>query len=145
MKQYVCAALCLICLAACGNSASKTTGEEAAPVAIDDGHYASNALDYTGIYAGTIPAADCPGIEVTLVLNDDSTFSCDYDYLERDASFESKGRYWVEKNLLTTVGERSDTMYYKVEENRLRQLDSQKQPIPGKVGEKYVLLKQSVR
>ena len=34
--------------------------------AISDGHDASNALDYQGTYRGTIPGADCPGIDVTL-------------------------------------------------------------------------------
>lgn len=145
MKKYVYLSLCVLCLAACGGNASRETKEETAPVAVGDGHYAENALDYTGIYAGTIPAADCPGIEVTLVLNDDSTFSCTYDYLERDASFESKGVYRVEKNLLTTVGEHADTTYYKVEENRLRQLDARKEVIPGKLGEKYVLFKEEAR
>lgn len=145
MKNFFYLSLCVLSLAACGGNASKGAGAETASDAVDDGHYAENALDYAGIYAGTIPAADCPGIDVTLVLNDDSTFSCTYDYQERDASFESKGRYWIDRNLLTTVGEHADTTYYRVEENRLRQLDYQQQPIPGELGEKYVLEKQPMR
>lgn len=78
-------------------------------------------------------------------LHADNTFECRYDYMERDASFEFKGSYRIGKNLLTAVGERSDTTYYKVEENRLRQLDSEKQPIHGKAGEMYVLTKQDSR
>lgn len=42
-------------------------------------------------------------------LHADNTFECRYDYMERDASFEFKGSYRIEKNLLTAVGERSDT------------------------------------
>lgn len=145
-RKYLCLAVCALCLCACGGNGGNSARTNApAAIAADDGHNAENSLDYTGVYEGTIPAADCPGIDVRLELRDDNTFECRYEYLERDTSFEFKGRYRVEKNLLTAVGEKSDTTYYKVEENRLRQLDSEKQPIPGKVGEMYVLTKQGSR
>lgn len=33
-----------------------------------DMHTAETSLDYYGVYKGTVPAADCPGIELTLTL-----------------------------------------------------------------------------
>ena len=33
-----------------------------------DMHTAETSLDYYGVYKGTTPAADCPGIELTLTL-----------------------------------------------------------------------------
>ncbi len=149
IRKHLCLAACALCLYACGGNSGRTAQEarENTPAAnaADDGHNAENALDYTGTYEGTIPAADCPGINVSVELHADNTFECRYDYMERDASFEFKGSYRIEKNLLTAVGERSDTTYYKVEEDRLRQLDSEKQPIHGKAGEMYVLTKQASR
>lgn len=79
---------------------------------------------------------------MTLELKADGTFSSVYDYLERDASFENKGTYVLDKNLLIVVGEKNDTTYYKVEENRLRQLDGDRQVIEGEIGEHFVLTKQ---
>ena len=32
-----------------------------------DMHTAETSLDYYGVYKGTVPAADCPGIELTLI------------------------------------------------------------------------------
>lgn len=31
-------------------------------------HNAENSLDYDGTYTGTFPAADCPGINMTLTI-----------------------------------------------------------------------------
>ena len=36
-----------------------------------DIHNAETSLDYEGTYKGVLPAADCPGIETTLILNPD--------------------------------------------------------------------------
>ena len=110
--------------------------------AISDGHNAENALDYEGTYTGTIPAADCPGIDVTLIVRKDKTFHLTYDYLERDSKFESEGNYLVQGNYLITIGEKNDSTYYKLEENRIRLLDYQKQIIKGKLEEMYILKKQ---
>ena len=38
-----------------------------------DMHTAEISLDYYGTYKGTLPAADCPGINVTLTLNKNKT------------------------------------------------------------------------
>lgn len=110
--------------------------------AISDGHNAENALDYEGTYTGTIPAADCPGIDVRLIVRKDKTFHLTYDYLERDSKFESEGNYLVQGNYLITIGEKNDSTYYKLEENRIRLLDYQKQVIKGKLEDMYILKKQ---
>ena len=40
-----------------------------------DMHTAETSLDYYGVYKGTVPAADCPGIELTLTLKKDRTYT----------------------------------------------------------------------
>lgn len=106
-----------------------------------DCHDAENSLDYCGTYSGIIPAADCPGINVTLSVNEDKTFYLVYDYIDRDSKFESKGIYSVKGNYLITVGEKNDSTFYKVEENKLRILDGDKQIIRGKLEDKFILNK----
>lgn len=131
-------------LASCSGQKKEQTATEQqneTTVQAPDMHNAENALDYQGTYKGTIPAADCPGINVTLTLGNDGTFEEIYEYIERD-TFTSKGTYTVKVNTLTTVSETNDTTYYKVEENRLRMLDREQNLIEGELADKYILNKQ---
>lgn len=131
-------------LASCSGQKKEQTATEqqnVTTVQAPDMHNAENALDYQGTYKGTIPAADCPGINVTLTLGNDGTFEEIYEYIERD-TFTSKGTYTVKVNTLTTVSETNDTTYYKVEENRLRMLDRERNLIGGELADKYILNKQ---
>lgn len=131
-------------LAACGGNAQKkgaATGTEQGAAA-PDMHTAELALDYQGVYTGTFPAADCPGIEMRLALKDDGSYELHMKYIDRDAEFDQKGCYVVNGNLLTlTPADGGAADYYKVEENRLRKLDADKQPVTGALAENYVLTK----
>ncbi|MBR6495196.1 MAG: copper resistance protein NlpE N-terminal domain-containing protein, partial [Prevotella sp.] len=53
-----------------------------------------------------------------------------------------KGTYTVEGDLLTLQVEGGETSYYKVEENRLRLLDADKNEITGELAENYILNKE---
>lgn len=132
-------------LVACGGNASRKDSAAAEPVqagAVVDMHNAENALDYCGTYRGTIPAADCPGIELTLTLQADGRFEQTWNYLEREGIFTERGPYKVEGNLLTLRPDGDGVpLYYKVEENRLRKLDASRRPIEGELASYYVLQK----
>ena len=122
-------------LAACGGNTQKkaAAGGTETVAGMPDMHTAETSLDYQGTYAGTLPAADCPGIETRLTLKKDG---------DRDAEFDTKGGYSVRGNLLTLTPENGEEVeYYKVEENRLRRLDADKQPVTGPLDENYVLKK----
>lgn len=95
-----------------------------------------------GIYQGTIPAADCPGIDVTLEINKDNTFQSKFVYQERNITFEDQGLYTINDNILTTIGENADTVYYKITDNSLKMLDQYKNEIPDEIGKLYILKKQ---
>jgi copper homeostasis protein (lipoprotein) len=41
-----------------------------------------SALDWTGIYAGTLPCANCPGIRARLVLNEDRTYLYEWSFVD---------------------------------------------------------------
>ena len=132
-------------LVACGGNASRKDSAAAEPVqagAVVDTHNAENALDYCGTYRGTIPAADCQGIEMTLTLQADGRFEQTWNYLEREGIFTERGPYKIEGNLLTLRPDGDGVpLYYKVEENRLRKLDASRRPIEGELASYYVLQK----
>ena len=51
-------------------------------------HNAETSLDYLGVYKGTLPAADCPGIETTLTLAPDGSYALHLKYIDRDSEFD---------------------------------------------------------
>lgn len=145
MKKTVLPLAATLMLVACGGNVPKKTaadGTQATAAAASDMHNAENALDYPGTYEGTLPAADCPGIQTTLTLDPDGAYSLHRKYVDREAQSDEQGRYTVEGNLLTLYpdeGEPTDS--YRVEENRLRMLDAGKKPVTGALAEHYVLKK----
>lgn len=130
-------------LTACGNSEKKSGETDAASIEASDIHNAETSLDFEGTYKGVLPAADCPGVETTLTLNADKTFALHQVYIDqKNGTFDEKGTYKVEENLLTLQEEGGEISYYKVEENRLRGLDADKNEITGELAEHYILNKE---
>ena len=84
-KLYLAAAFCMIIATGCTNNKKSANSDNvvANTMQVADMHNAETSLDYFGEYKGTIPAADCPGIEVTLIFNKDRTYTQKYIYLER--------------------------------------------------------------
>lgn len=144
MKNKVMILAAAITLVACGgNQQKKAVSEKVKADAVKvDMHDAESSLDYQGTYTGVFPAADCPGIDMRLTLKKDGTYSLHMKYLNRDSEFDEKGAFTVKENLLTlTPSEGGQPQYYKVEENRLRRLDAEKQPVTGALADNYVLQK----
>ena len=128
-----------VALASCGGNAPRRSAQQETGAFKPDIHNAETSLDYRGTYRGVLPAADCPGIETTLTLKPDGTYSLHEEYLERNARFDAEGAYTLHGNLLTLEG--SDTTWYKVEENRLRRLTTDRKEVEGPLAEHYVLRK----
>ena len=128
-----------VALASCGGNAPRRSAQQETGAFKPDIHNAETSLDYRGTYRGVLPAADCPVIETTLTLKPDGTYSLHEEYLERDARFDAEGAYTLHGNLLTLEG--SDTTWYKVEENRLRRLTTDRKEVEGPLAEHYVLRK----
>ena len=131
-------------LAACGGNTQKKAASGGAETVAEapDMHTAETSLDYQGTYAGTLPAADCPGIETRLTLKKDGTFDLHMKYIDRDTELDEWGRFTIEANQLTLYPDEGEpTGSYRVEENRLRMLDAEKQPVTGALAENYVLQK----
>lgn len=97
--------------------------------------------DLCGTYGGTIPAADCPGIDVTVEIGRDGTFRMVCDYVDRDGVFESAGRYELRGNRLIAVGDGSDSTIFRMEGDRLRMLDGRGEVITGPLEDMFLLKK----
>ena len=134
MRKIIILVCSCFLLAACGNSAktNNSTSADSTATEVVDIHNAETSLDYEGTYKGVFPAADCPGIETTLTLNPDKTFTLHSVYIDRDSSFDEKGTYTLEGNILTL----------KEEENKVRLLNDDKQEITGALAEHYILSKE---
>jgi len=109
-----------------------------------DIHNSRISLDWDGVYTGTIPAADCPGINVRLKLNLDETFELTYDYIDRPGrSFANTGSFkWDDTGNIVNLEIAETPSYYRLGQNKLIQLDMQGNPITGKLADNYALTKE---
>ena len=109
-------------------------------------HNSKNSLDWDGIYVGTIPCADCEGIEVIIILGDDNTYSMNYRYLGKEDSEDGYANFsgsftWSKDGSTVIFSDKTRPYYFKVGENTLTQLDMNGCPITGNLADMYVLTK----
>lgn len=89
--------------------------------------------------------ADCPGIELTLTLKKDRTYTYHWLYIDRkDAEFDETGTFTVKDNLLTLTEKGGEVSYFKVQEGGLVMLNNEKQPATGALADAYVLKQEEV-
>lgn len=146
-KIYYLAAIacCSLTMMSCTNKTKTTESSASDTTQVIDMHTAEIALDYYGEYKGTTPAADCPGIKQTLILNKDNTFTLNMIYIDREgADFTESGTFKVEGNTAILTTKSGVISYYKVEEGRVVMLTADKQPITGDLAEHYILKQEKV-
>lgn len=83
---------------------------------------------FAGSFKGTLPCADCPGIDSTIELKADGSYATHDVYQERDASFDSAGTWTVEEagkriRLDPNSKDEVDRLYEVVSNDELRMLD----------------------
>lgn len=120
-----------VSLSACNTSRRgnnvQTTGTEVA----DPAHNSRNSLDWAGVYKGTLPCADCEGIEVEIRLNEDLTYERVMTYLGKgDNRFSDNGRFEWDENgakikLVNTTSRDAADNWFQVGENRLFVLNTE--------------------
>ncbi|MDR0799304.1 MAG: copper resistance protein NlpE [Dysgonamonadaceae bacterium] len=142
MKKTIFSAM-MIAVLLVGFQACKQKDKAVAPETeyIDDGHNSQNSLNWDGTYVGEIPCADCPGINVSIVLNPDETYSVTYVYIDRKGEPSvTTGKFtWDEAGSVIKLDSQDLPPYYKVIENGLIQLDMEGNLITGELADKYVL------
>lgn len=101
---------------------------------------AKRALDYTGIYIGTLPCADCKGIRTLIKVYDNGIYEKEVVYLgEKINTYYSKGRYsWHPNGNIIWL---DDATSYFVKKNKLFMLDKDDNFIKGALQDMYVLSK----
>lgn len=110
--------------------------------------YADNSkisLDWAGVYKGTLPCADCAGIEITISLQSNNGFNLSSKYLgkEDNASIFKEGTFeWNEEGSKISLMDNGKIIHqYQVGENMLFFLDQEGQRITGNLADKYILTK----
>lgn len=137
----------LVALTACGNhgthsATSDSNKSEIAKTIVEPDLFDTHTGTLT--YTGTLPAADCPGIALTLNLYNDGSYTSRSEYLERNTTYNEQGRFTIEDDRLTLYpdeGEPADC--FRIEGDNLRLLDCDKQPITGKLADHYVLTRKN--
>lgn len=144
MKKLSLIAVLLTFLAASCQMKQSSTSKSTTETAVTDGHHAQNSLDWPGIYTGTLPCADCEGIETHLSLTPDGTYTLTTTYLGKDENkFEQKGTFsWNEAgNTVLLDGIEDGSSQYFVGENYLLHLDMEGNKIIGELAHMYRLTK----
>ncbi len=84
---------------------------------------------FAGTFGGTLPCADCPGIDTALELKADGTYALHRKYRERDAASDGDGTWTVEEGgrrirLDPNSKQDEDSLYEVVSNDELRMLDA---------------------
>ncbi len=134
---------CTLLFTACETQKASTTTTEETTTMTSDRHVSQNALDYDGIYRGTLPCADCEGIKTTVYLMKDNTYKTEMEYLGKENSkFESKGSYsWNNDGTTITLQDKDGNTQFAVGENTLTQLDADGKQVTSALAPLYILTK----
>lgn len=148
IKNYFKSALCVLAitsLLACGGNEkeAETVPDEVSP-SFKEEHTAQTSLDYAGTYQGVTPCADCEGIDVSLSITTEGTYTLGTKYLGKGdgAVITKEGTYsWVDGSTIELSGISDGPSKYFVGENQIWQLDMEGNKIEGELADKYILKK----
>ena len=106
-------------------------------------HHAQNNVDWPGVYQGFLPCDDCKGIKTSLALNKNNTYLLITQYVGKsEKEIVEKGKFTSgnqSNTLVLTPRNSTQTRQYAVGEDRFTQLDSDGNPITGKLADRYIL------
>jgi len=119
--------------------ACKSSGDKS----IATGDNTRTSIDWAGVYVGTLPCADCMGIDYKLTLNSDDTYSLTRVYLkDTETMITTDGPFTWDKNgnkITLKAIDKDDDFIFKVGENRIWALDTKGNEITGELAENYIL------
>ena len=144
MSKYgVLIAVLAFTLMNCTNQSSKNEDATTDDQTVVDMHTSEISLDWAGVYEGTMPCADCEGIETVVELKDDNTFTATYTYMGEDEyTVSNEGMCtWDESCQVVTLVAEEDTKQFKVGENHITLLGEDGEVNTGELAEFYVLKK----
>ncbi len=101
---------------------------------------AQRYLDTAGMYEGTLPAADCPGIRTTLNLRADKTYHRTSDYLERGVILDETGQWSLTDQGTIELRPRGEKSYrLETTDKGVRLLSPEGEPLKGDKAKAYEL------
>ena len=101
-------------------------------------------INFSGTFSGLIPCADCPGIELTVSFNPDSSYSESMIYQERNSSFKDSGQWLRDGKILKVEysNEQATPRYFLIKsDSTIAWLDGDKKEIEGPLKDHYILKK----
>ncbi|GGG35200.1 copper resistance protein NlpE N-terminal domain-containing protein [Bizionia arctica] len=149
LRFFELTAIMLVLFTSCNSNEKKNAETASEDIIVEevviDSHTSENALDWEGTYIGTLPCADCEGIERTITINKDQTFVAKDNYLgKKDGVFDSRGYIkWTDNGQKIMLSDDNETSYF-AGENTLTQLDQSGNKITGELADLYILKKQNV-
>lgn len=126
-----------------GEMSSRTGAETGSAGAVKEVSYPKDCLRLPGVYEGVIPAADGPGIRVTLYLRAVGTYTMTEHYIGRNFTTSSGGDWstHADRVALDPITEKNPARLLRIEAGALRFLDLEGNFIDGALSEHYVLRK----
>jgi copper homeostasis protein (lipoprotein) len=109
-----------------------------------DADNSRSSVDWPGTYKGTLPCADCEGIETSITIDTALNYTLTQKYLGKPANpVEQKGSFsWNGAGgIITLNGITKAPAQYLVGENVLIQLDMEGNRVSGALADKYRLAK----
>lgn len=116
-------------------------------VEVIDDQASSEAIDPVGLYTGTLPCVDCPGIEIELSLTEDGNYVLLTERLgQDDPVIEEIGKYRVSDvgNLVMLDGIEDRPNTYYIQENTLILLDLEGNKLATDLEGDYILRKREL-
>lgn len=104
------------------------------------------SVDWHGVYQGTLPCTDCDGVETTLILRPDHTYTLHRRMLGEHTTMEDvSGSFaWAAGGGVVMLNETGGAPnFYKIGEEFIWQLDSEGQELKSPTPESYALKKVS--
>jgi copper homeostasis protein (lipoprotein) len=91
---------------------------------------------FAGAFAGTLPCADCPGIDASVQIGDDGTFRLTETWRDRDTRTETAGTWTIDAEgtrlqLDPDSKEAADRWFEIVSKDEIRMLDTNGETIAG--------------
>ena len=106
---------------------------------------ANNSLAYLGFYQGNLPCNDCQGVETSIILSEDFTYSLirKYNGKKHETPSEQSGTYsWTKDGTAIILDNvKQEPNQYLVGEKTLTQLDINGNPFEGGSAARYILKK----
>lgn len=138
--------LVVLLLSATAISSCNSANSNKSPDAqVPDQHTAQTSLDWQGTYSGNLPCADCERIEMELTLNDDQSYRLISRHVKGSQTvsdtLQGKFQWQGNKVHLEGIPDNERSSQFKIEEDQVRYLDMEGNPVTGSLAQNYVLTK----